>query len=164
MEKKKILCIHHIDLDGAGAAAVVGLYHESDEVVYKKHNYGQNIDPKDLMDYDIIYAVDISFKDQPWVYDVPGLVWIDHHISAITDRPDSPIPGIRRDGTAGCELTWEYLFPGVPCPSLIQYLGTYDVWCKTRYPWRDVEYIQMGAKYKYGIEPPKILQIGRAHV
>ena len=39
MNKLKVLCIHHTDLDGAGSAACVGLKHINDEVTYRIYNY-----------------------------------------------------------------------------------------------------------------------------
>ena len=38
MNKLKVLCIHHTDLDGAMSAAVVGMYHRTDDITYKLYN------------------------------------------------------------------------------------------------------------------------------
>jgi oligoribonuclease NrnB/cAMP/cGMP phosphodiesterase (DHH superfamily) len=37
-------------------------------------------------------------------------------------------PGKRLIGKAGCELTWEYLFPNREMPAAVSFLGRYDVW------------------------------------
>lgn len=157
----KILNIHHTDLDGAGAAAIVGLYHKDDEITYKMYNYGWPISPDELKGYDIIYAVDISFPDFPWVYDTPGLIWIDHHKTAIDYENSHPslksIPGVRKIGKGACELTWEYLFPEYICHDLIQILSTYDVWDKNRMNWDVVMQIEVGAKQVLGISPQNII-------
>lgn len=158
---KKILIIHHTDLDGAASAAIVGLAHKSDLVVFMKHNYNIIINPKKLEGYDIIYAVDISFSDNPWVYELPQLIWIDHHKTALdfeasNDKIKS-IPGYRKIGVGACELCWEYIYPNYPCPPLIQYLSAYDVWDKGRFLWQTVEKVEYGAKLAYGNNPKLIM-------
>ena len=159
----KILCIHHTDLDGAASAAVVGLAHRTDQVTYIKYNYGQELKPEWLEGYSKIYAVDISFRDEPWVYELPNLIWIDHHKTAIDSYQGPSLPGLRKIGKGACELCWEYFFPDQECPGLIQYLSTYDVWDKSRFPWEEVEKIEWGAKAKYGIDPALIIyDLGRS--
>ena len=160
--KRKILCIHHTDLDGAGSAAIVGLKHENDEITYRLFNYGWVLEEKDLLGYDLIYAVDVSFnQSSPWVYKTSNLIWIDHHKTALEYEDQNPwmhqIPGKRMIGKGACELTWEYLFPETECPLLIQYLSTYDVWNKKRFNWGDVEEIEFGAKQVLGISPTAII-------
>lgn len=153
----KILCIHHTDLDGAASAAVVGLAHRTDQVTYIKYNFGQELKPEWLGGYDKIYAVDISFRDEPWVYELPNLIWIDHHKTAIDSYQGPSLPGLRKIGKGACELCWEYFFPDQECPELIQYLSTYDVWDKVRFNWEIIEKIEWGAKAKYGIDPALII-------
>lgn len=158
----RILCLHHTDLDGAGSAAIVGMFHKADNVVYKFHNYGWPLKREDLQGYDRIYAVDISFgENHPWVYEIPGLVWIDHHKTALEYEAQHPalgrILGIRRMGVGACELTWEYFYPGYECPDLIKILSTYDVWDKNRYNWDEVVEIEVGAKHLIGISPKLII-------
>ena len=163
----KILLLFHVDLDGAMSAAIVGLKHRTDEVTYKTYNYGYSLEPSDLVGFDVVYAVDVSFFDKTtkWIYQDPRLIWIDHHQTAI-ERENLPenyyiknIPGIRlSDGRrAACELTWDYLFPEVPKPRILEYLSAYDIWDKTRFPWSDTEEIEWGAKYKFGIDPVALI-------
>jgi oligoribonuclease NrnB/cAMP/cGMP phosphodiesterase (DHH superfamily) len=85
-----------------------------------------------------VYMVDFSlqpFEDMVNLFFASQLVWIDHHESAIKEErtyrsqlPRSGIPGIRKIGLAGCELTWQYLFPDSPLPEAVRLLGRYDVW------------------------------------
>lgn len=163
MKKMKILVLHHTDLDGAGSAAVCGLYHQGEEITYKMHNYGFPLTQEDLQGYDIIYSVDISFgQDHPWVYDLPNLIWIDHHKTALEYEASylgsKSIPGLRAIGKGACELTWEYLYPNYQCPDLIQIFSTYDVWDKTRMDWRYVNEVEMGAKHVLGVNPRAIIK------
>ena len=48
MNKLKVLCIHHTDLDGAGSAACVGLKHINDDVTYRIYNYGWPLEEKEF--------------------------------------------------------------------------------------------------------------------
>ena len=82
-----------------------------------------------------------------------NFIWIDHHVSAIKDADEFPIKMLKivnsaggaielppstfntecigkrqEDGKAGCELTWEYLFPDDEMPAAVRLLGRYDVW------------------------------------
>ena len=159
----KILILHHTDLDGAGAAAVCGLYHQGEDITYRMYNYGFPLSPDDLRGYDLIYAVDVSFGQyHPWVYDTPGLIWIDHHKTALEYEAENlsskNIPGLRAIGKGACELTWEYLYPGYECPGLIQILSTYDVWDKGRMNWMYVNEVEMGAKHVLGVSPKAIIK------
>lgn len=159
----KILCLYHTDLDGAGSAAIVGLYHSNDKIKFKMYNYGWPLSPGDFKGYQKIYAVDISFhQDNPWVYDIENLIWIDHHKTALDYESKNPklqnIPGLRAIGKGACELTWEYFYPGFECPELIKYFSTYDVWDKTRLDWKTVEEVELGAKFVLGVRPVEILR------
>lgn len=163
MNKLKVLCIYHTDLDGAGSAACVGLKHINDEVTYRVYNYGWPLEESEFSGNDLIYAVDVSFnQSSPWVYKIPNLIWIDHHKTAIEYEDQNPwmhqIPGKRAIGKGACELTWEYLFPDVSCPIMIQYLSTYDVWDKKRFNWDCIEEIEYGAKQVFGISPVAIIE------
>lgn len=160
--KKKILVIYHTDLDGAMSAAVVGLKFKGEDITYRLYNYGWSLEPDDLFGYDQICAVDVSFHESaPWVYKLENLIWIDHHKTALEFEDQNPwmheIPGLRGIGKGACELTWEYFFPGIPKPKLLEYLSVYDVWNKTRFDWDKVEEIEYGAKYAFGISPENII-------
>lgn len=153
----KVLIIHHTDLDGAASAAIVkgALLKETKDIDFMKYSYGWSLNESTLKEYDKIYAVDVSFRDNPWVYDLPGLTWIDHHESIINDHPE--IPGIRKVGVGACELCWQEFFPEYPLNPIIDYLGTYDVWNQERHDWQKVLDIQTGANDKYGNDPDLIL-------
>ena len=159
----KILVIHHTDLDGAMSAAVVGMKHRNDEITYRLYNYGWPLEPKDLEGYDLVYAVDVSFnQSSPWVYNLKNLIWIDHHKTAIEYEDQNPwmhqIHGLRGIGKGACEFTWEYLFPKIQKPKLLEYLSAYDVWDKDRFDWNRVEEIEYGAKYTFGLSPESIIK------
>jgi oligoribonuclease NrnB/cAMP/cGMP phosphodiesterase (DHH superfamily) len=63
-----------------------------------------------------------------------NFLWIDHHKTAMEDYENyiknggREIEGLREEGKAGCELTWEYMFPDKEMPPAVRMLGRYDVW------------------------------------
>lgn len=158
-KSRKILCLHHTDLDGAMSGGIVGLWAEKNDfkVTYHLYNYGYPLTPELFKGYELVFAVDISFHEtDPWVYDYLSdrLIWIDHHKTAIdyAERNNlGSISGLRRVGVGACELVWEYLFEGLRTPRLVQYLSAYDVWDKSRFDWKIVEQIQWGCRQEYGV-------------
>jgi oligoribonuclease NrnB/cAMP/cGMP phosphodiesterase (DHH superfamily) len=80
----------------------------------------------------------LPWEDMVRLYgEAEKFVWIDHHRTAIEAEDASAlagmIPGIRKEGIGACELTWRYLYPGVPVPLVVQLLARYDVWDHTDY-------------------------------
>jgi oligoribonuclease NrnB/cAMP/cGMP phosphodiesterase (DHH superfamily) len=60
-----------------------------------------------------------------------NVTWIDHHKTAIDkheNKGNTPLDGIRRNGVAACELTWEYFFGIHNMPMIVSLLGDYDTW------------------------------------
>jgi len=100
------------------------------EVVLMGWDYGQPIPEIDVSDK--VIMTDISFPRHVMldINEVNGLIWIDHHISAIMDIAKlEPLPfihGLRNEKKAACELTWEYFFPNARIPELVRLLGRYD--------------------------------------
>lgn len=93
-------------------------------------------------DHDL-YILDLSV---PTLMEHPGLVWIDHHKSAI-DRYSPSILGYRIDGVAACRLAWQwfrhwsqvdgllphksdYVARSVAEPLAVRLAGEYDIWDK----------------------------------
>lgn len=64
-----------------------------------------------------------------------GLIWIDHHQTALDKVGPINIRGARGIGTAACELTWMHLFPARPVPQAVRLLGRYDVFDRTAFDW-----------------------------
>lgn len=92
-----------------------------------------------------LYMLDISIDG---LMGYPGLIWIDHHKSAIDKFPAS-IPGYRIDGVAACRLAWQYFSSTsrdpktfalpqkqdfidrkVSEPLAVRLAGEYDIWDK----------------------------------
>jgi hypothetical protein len=70
-----------------------------------------------------------SLDDMLKLNDMCNLHWIDHHRTGVERMVDYNIKGLRRIGTAGCELTWEYITGSTEkIPYAVKLLGRYDVW------------------------------------
>ena len=120
----KTACIYHsIDLDGWMSAAIVKKWYmfgnnttngveNTDNIDFIGYNYGQPVPNLDL--YDIVIMCDISFPVEEMIKLSNKLIWIDHHISAILNNPETThlkYEGIRDTKFSACELTWKYFFP-----------------------------------------------------
>lgn len=161
MTDNRIAVIYHgKDLDGVMSASVVAFYYldTNTDITMIPYDYGLPI--PDISDYDIIYVVDISFGKnnmeimRRWIERGKHVVWIDHHKTSIADerKIDILIPGLRRVGTAACELTWEYLMEDRKAPLPLQYLGAYDVWNKERFVWDKTMEFQYGFRSEIGLD------------
>jgi uncharacterized protein len=121
-----MICIYHSrDLDGWMSAAIVKLKYSDVKLI--GWDYGQPIPVLDPTQ--AIIMVDISFpKEEMKVIAGQGLVWIDHHISAIKEMSGLGflLQGVRDPAFAACELVWKHLFPDQPMPEIVRLLGRYD--------------------------------------
>lgn len=151
-----MIVLHHNDLDGRCAAAIVSGW-AGIKPVYKTNPF---------MAVEMDYAKSVPFDligngEQVWIVDfslslsdmdklrtiTKDIVWIDHHKTAIAKYVDYPhkIIGIRRDEEAGCVLTWKYVHwysargskapdfnqpcgPGLEVPRAVAMIGDYDTW------------------------------------
>lgn len=167
----KVLVIYHkVDYDGVFSLmlAKYALHHspEVESVEALGYNYGEPI-PEIPYDYDQVVMVDISFPPEFMMElmkrnteGIQEIIWIDHHITAINDSEKhgyNNLPGLRFDGQAAVENTWEYYWEGQEAPAIIQLLGTYDVWNKSRYDWEGLVLpLQFALKAKYSFDLERI--------
>lgn len=145
---------HRADYDGIFCREIARRYFALEDVTYIGWNFGDAVPeiPSDAR----LYILDLSIQA---LMGHPGLIWIDHHKSAI-ERYPATIPGYRINGVAGCRLAWQYFFgerrpafaPELPKledyverrvaePLAVRLAGEYDVWDK-RDP--DAELFQHG--------------------
>jgi oligoribonuclease NrnB/cAMP/cGMP phosphodiesterase (DHH superfamily) len=62
------------------------------------------------------------------------LIWIDHHVTALTDLQSlNDIQGTRALDEAACVLTWNTFFPDESVPKAVLYVGDRDIW-RHEYP------------------------------
>lgn len=142
-----LIIYHRVDFDGLFSGSIARKYFtevEGLEPQFLGWNYGDNIPETNylLQSFDKIVMVDISFPPEVMkeLADSGKLVWIDHHCTAINNSINHGYDGahgIRVNGTAACELCWQFFYPGTVCPKIIQYIGAYDVWNKSKFPWEE---------------------------
>jgi len=124
-------CFYHkSDLDGLCSAAIVKQRFPYCDMLGVDYN-------DSLMKYAVkkeerIIVVDFSFEPEEmlWLHSMCRLTWIDHHKSSIKNVHKT-IPGVRKTGTAACELAWAYYNKQKPVPEGVALLGKYDVWNHT---------------------------------
>ena len=131
MNKEKVICYYHDDMDGMASAAIVKKRYP--QAVLIRCQYGTDIVFEE--GYDTCIVVDFSFpkKDMEKLNEShTNFCWIDHHKSAKEDLKDlwewTEVDGIRRLDKAACELTWEHFYPNEECPKIIQHIGDVDMW------------------------------------
>ena len=166
--KKNLIVYHRVDYDGIFSCGISKQYYETVKelsVDIQGHNYNDeplNI-PQLLDRYATITLVDISLPPDQMIElkDSSRAVWIDHHVTAINDSIKfgyNNMPGLREIGTAACELCWRFYWRTPVPPPIIQILGSYDVWDKTRFDWEEIVLpLQFGLKTRYGIRIKDIL-------
>lgn len=152
MSEQQVYCLTHVDMDGHASAAIVKSKYP-DAIVYYM-NYGKPLRCQ-LAPNSLIFVTDFCFEPVGEMLNLATnhtLVWIDHHATAIKAMEEAGCnpPGIRRDGTAACELTWEYIYPDKPVPRAIRLLADYDVWKLKENP--DAEPFQCGTNL-YDLRP-----------
>jgi len=156
------VCVYHRDADGCCAAAIVNRRYPGISLIGLQ--YGETI-PWDKLTGQNVVMVDFSF--QPWtemlrlMREAKHLVWLDHHKTALEEARnyvqdkgvntinfekrlrflDTRMEVVLEDGRAGCELTWEYFFPGRLEPLIVHHIGRYDVWDHKE---ADTKYVRAG--------------------
>jgi len=129
---------YHNDLDGLASAAIVRYrFKLTNPEDFIEINYGMPFPWHKISPTETVYIVDFClqpFSDMLKLYSQidDGLIWIDHHKTALEEWEKAGKPGIlglRRDGTAACVLTWKYFFgKSKKIPKTIELLGRYDIW------------------------------------
>lgn len=132
---------HSADLDGHCSGAICK-YAMPDAILHGI-NYGDPFPWSEIGRTDTVYMVDFSlqpFSDMIKLNDYldgqdTGLIWIDHHMSAIIEWEEHNRPikeAILDTNQAACELCWKWFFQGKepidPLPLSVYWLGRYDIW------------------------------------
>jgi oligoribonuclease NrnB/cAMP/cGMP phosphodiesterase (DHH superfamily) len=142
-------------MDGhcAGAIVAKAMKNQEDDGTgfeYIAINYNHDFPFEKIRPNEEVYIVDFSLQkdgDFERLLEITSrVVWIDHHKTAIEKwkHLEGVVKGIRRDGTAGCELAWEYFFCPMSLPRVVQLLGDYDIWA-FKYG-EETNQLQAGAK------------------
>lgn len=148
MNPRIIVIYHKADFDGIFSCQIAKRFFEDDSADYIGWDYG---DPLPAVHKGAeLYMIDISVDG---LMDFPGLVWIDHHKSAM-EKFSPSINGYRIDGVAACRLAWQWFFTynnqrnpiaghfatlpekqeyidrAVQEPVAVRLAGEYDIWDK----------------------------------
>lgn len=124
-------CFYHsADLDGHCSGAIVKYRYPECELF--GINYGQDFPWEKIGKNEKVFMVDFAlqpFSNMVKLNSICKLVWIDHHKTAIDSAIETGVDfaGVRIEGQAGCELTWDYVC-GTSRPWVVTLLGRYDVW------------------------------------
>ncbi len=130
-------CFYHTDLDGECSAAIVKYYVESlfpDTCMeFRPINYNEAFPLDTIKPDEGIYIVDFSIEpdDMLRLLEIaPGVIWIDHHRTAIEKYEGCLVPmdGIRSTDKAACALTWEFFFPEDNMPVAVALVADRDIW------------------------------------
>lgn len=168
MRKKILIIYHRIDYDGLCSMAItksalIKLYEGDVFVEIFGFNYGDNALDIDsiLQSNDEIYLVDISLPpaDMIKLAQSGKVVWIDHHITQIQESENygySGLPGLRANGTAACELCWNFFYPGQEVPLGVLYMSHYDTWRHDMYSWEnEILPYQYGLRTEFSLNAVK---------
>ncbi|MDD5511859.1 MAG: DHHA1 domain-containing protein [Dehalococcoidales bacterium] len=137
----KMKCFYHNDMDGKCAGAIVYKFYKRDrdftkatgeECEFISIDYKDDFPFSRIKPGETVVIVDFSLQ-KPGEFEkllqiTDNLVWIDHHKTAIERHGDLDIAGIRKDGVAGCVLTWDYFYPDGIMPFIVDLIGDYDIW------------------------------------
>jgi oligoribonuclease NrnB/cAMP/cGMP phosphodiesterase (DHH superfamily) len=143
---------YHMDADGHASAGILQEYLERTrgkdvQIVFQPINYGMEPFVRNIEVNDNVYMLDFSLQPVDKMVEFVALcerrrcafTWVDHHKTAIEveqSRPDLVcIPGIRKEGKAGCELTWEYFNKERPTNRVVELVANWDMWRKDSPDW-----------------------------
>jgi oligoribonuclease NrnB/cAMP/cGMP phosphodiesterase (DHH superfamily) len=130
-------CLFHKDNDGRASAAIVYKYYIREHRTLEDFkfigiNYDMEFPFSSIVQNELIVIVDFSLQNKgdfdKLLKITSNVIWIDHHKTAIAKHSDTELDGIRRNGTAGCALTWEFFYPEIEMPHAIKLIADYDVW------------------------------------
>lgn len=124
---------HKSDNDGRAAGAIIK-WSLRDMAVLHPFEHGDQF-PFTIPTTDCLVFADVIPSPYEKMAEVitkyPYLTIIDHHKTAMDWLEQNYhgrfFDGLRRVGTAACQLAWEYYFSEITCPEIIKLLGLYDI-------------------------------------
>jgi len=132
-----VICYYHNDdLDGVTSASIIKKKYP--QANFFGWNYGEKVAVQS--NYDIVFIVDITLPEsvmKELIANNKKVIWIDHHGRKIKDmeKKIKNIDGFRdtKNNHSACVLTWKYVYPCEPTPTLLRYVEDIDLW-KWEYP------------------------------
>jgi uncharacterized protein len=135
---KKICFYHKVDPDGWCSAAILYDYWGRRDHVFYGINHGDRFPWARIDSETEVWMLDFSLSISGMIRlaeKCKRLVWVDHHKTTLEDKHiyEPGFEGLQREGDAGCELLWEFLYGDEEMPQAVHLIGRYDVW-----KWHDV--------------------------
>ena len=140
--------VYHTDLDGYCSGAIAYNFFANNYSAEKlglipmEHN--RPFPFEKIKKNEHVVILDYSLKKGDWnklLEITTNITWIDHHISSIKKFENlKHLNGIRKSGTAACELTWDFYYKS-EAPLAVKLIADYDVWT-FKYP--DTKDFQLG--------------------
>lgn len=128
---KAFVIYHSADLDGHCSGAICALSNDRlAEVHLIGWDFGQPYPELKLDKHTVVIVTDLSFPEElmlKWREEAGGLLWIDHHFTAIERLEKHGFAGLRNVKHSACELAWHFFHPEEPIPEFVRLLGRYDV-------------------------------------
>jgi len=146
------LILHHSDFDGYCSAAIAKLKNPDYETI--SLDYGMDLEeviPWEKVENGNVILVDYTLEPFEYMVRLNNLAadftWIDHHYTSIKEANKvgmDKVAGIRKDGTAACQLCWEYYFPKEKLPQAVYLIACLDVF--------DIKADERIYPFNYGLE------------
>jgi uncharacterized protein len=127
-----VIVLHHDDLDGRCAAAIVLLAHPDAKCI--EMNYKSELPLGEIEKGEEVIIVDFSLqKPGDWQLlreHTDDIVWIDHHESSLNNAPEwlNDCRGLGRTDRCGAKLTWGYYLPDDETPAVVNLIDKWDRW------------------------------------
>lgn len=127
-------CFYHTDLDGRCAGAIVYKFYKDrgEQCEFIPIDYKDDFPFDKIISNEKIIIVDFSLQKEGelerLIKITDNIIWIDHHKTAIEKHKHINLRGVREDGVAGCVLTWQWFYPSIKVPIIVEMLGDYDIW------------------------------------
>lgn len=129
------LILHHSDFDGYCSAAIAKLKNPDYETI--SLDYGMDLEiviPWEKVENGNVILLDYTLEPFEYMIKLKDLAkdftWIDHHYTSIVEANKvdmADVKGIRKSGTAACELCWEYFFKDQKLPDVVYLIACLDV-------------------------------------
>lgn len=132
---KNTVIYHRADYDGIFSREVARKFLPAD-TVFVGWDYGD--EPPVTENGSQLYMIDISVEP---LMTYPGLIWIDHHKSAIEKYSHLKLNGYQIDGVAACRLAYQWFLNNLNLPNkndfknrdvqeplALTLVGEYDIW------------------------------------
>lgn len=128
-----MLIIHHDDLDGRCAAALVLHLTAGKDKRLCEMNYNMEFPFDEIGEGEVVYIVDMDLgRSEVWsklLSITRDVIWIDHHKTSIEHKGVAQtLCGIRSSDHSAAGLVWKYFRQREQMPKVVAMISDYDNW------------------------------------